>query len=64
MAEATDWRAFLRAEEDGAMLERLRRHGRPGRPPGEVSFLRRPERRLDRRLVPVAPGRPRKGEKE
>jgi len=61
-AEVTDWRAFLAAEEDEATLERLRRHGRTGRPLGAVSFLRRLERRLDRRLVPGTPGRPRKDE--
>jgi len=61
-AEVTDWRAYLAAEEDEATLERLRRHGRTGRPLGPVSFLRRLERRLDRRLVPGTPGRPRKEE--
>jgi len=45
-------------------VERLRRHGRTGRPWGDKAFLRRLERRLRRRLVPGTPGRPRKGEKK
>ncbi|MEA3366592.1 MAG: transposase [Planctomycetota bacterium] len=62
VAEVNDWRALLRTADDEATLERLRRHGRTGRPLGDRGFLRRLERRLDRVLVPGKPGRPRKEE--
>jgi len=55
-AEVTDWRAFLAAEEDEAMLERLRRHGRTGRPLGDAGFIARLEADLGRRLRRRKPG--------
>ena len=64
VAEVNDWRAFLAAAEDEATVEALRRHGRTGRPWGDLAFLRRLERRLDRRLVPGTPGRPKTGERK
>jgi len=60
VAEVGNWRAFLRAKEDEATLEAIRRHGRTGRPLGDLRFLRRLEKRLGRSLVPGKPGRPRK----
>jgi hypothetical protein len=45
-------------------VEYLRHHGRTGRPRGDAAFLRRLERRLDRRLVPDTFGRRRKKKDE
>jgi len=56
VAEVNDWRAFLAAAEDEAVLERLRRHGRTGRPLGSPAFLDRLETRLGRPLRPKKPG--------
>ena len=64
VVEVNDWRAFLAAAEDEATVQALRRHGRTGRPWGDLAFLRRLERRLDRRLVPGTPGRPKTGERK
>jgi len=61
VAKVRDWRAFLCTADDEATLEALRLHGRTGRPLGDKAFVRRLERRLDRRLLPGLPGRPRKG---
>ncbi len=62
-AEVNDWRRFLAAEEDAEDVERLRRRLRTGRPLGDSRFVRRLERRLGRRLLPGAPGRPPKRRK-
>ena len=62
-AEVADWRAFLGREEDEATVRAIRLHARTGRPLGSARFVARLERRLDRRLAPRKPGRPRKGEK-
>jgi putative transposase len=59
-AEVSDWRRFLRTEEDEETLAILRRHGRTGRPWADPRFLARLEQQLSRRLVPRRPGRPRK----
>ncbi len=55
-----DYEAYLAlmADEDEATLHAIRLHGRTGRPLGEAGFVRRLERRLGRRLLPGAPGRP------
>ena len=53
-----DWRAFLAAgtrAEDGALLAR---HERTGRPLGDARFVARLERRLGRVLRTKPPGRP------
>ena len=59
-AEVRNWRQFLRSEDEGDDLERLRRHGRTGRPLGDEAFVASLEKRLGRRLVPAQGGRPRK----
>jgi len=54
VAEVSDWRRFLAADEEH--VERLRRHLRTGRPPGNPAFIARLESRLDRRLHRLKPG--------
>ena len=58
--EVSNWRRFLTEEDEEEVLDRLRRHGRTGRPLGKAGFIRRLERRLGRRLRPRPPGRPSK----
>ena len=53
-----DWRGFLLEAEEAETLERLRRHGRTGRPLGDPEFVVRLEKRLRRRLRPLKPGPP------
>jgi hypothetical protein len=60
VAEVNDWRRFLAQEGEAAEVALLRGHARTGRPLGDVRFVRRLERLLDRRLVPGMPGRPKK----
>jgi len=55
VAEVSNWRRFLAAEEEEDM-ERLRRHLRTGRPLGNPAFIARLETRLDRRLHRLKPG--------
>lgn len=50
VVEVNGWRRLLQSEEDEAMVERLRRHGRTGRPLRDAAFIARLETRLDRRL--------------
>jgi len=47
---------FSRPDKQEEDVERLRRHGRTGRPLGDPAFLARLETRLDRRLHPLKPG--------
>jgi len=54
--EVSNWRRFLRTEEEEAALEAIRHHGRTGRPWGGVRFLRRLEKRLRRPLRRQKPG--------
>jgi putative transposase len=53
------WRRFLAQPKEPAEVGLLRRHARTGRPLGDLGFLKRLERLLDRRLVPGRP--PKKG---
>jgi len=54
VAEVSDWRRFLAAEEEN--VEPLRRHLRTGRPLGDPAFIARLESRLARRLHRLKPG--------
>ncbi len=56
MAEVSDWRRFLAADEEEENVEPLRRHLRTGRPLAHAAFIARLETRLDRRLHPLKPG--------
>ena len=52
-----DWRDFLAGAMTSEELEEFRRHGRTGRPLGDISFVGKLERYLGRRLKPQKPGR-------
>ncbi|MEA3367951.1 MAG: hypothetical protein U9R68_07545 [Planctomycetota bacterium] len=56
VAEVSDWRVFLSADDDEATRETMRRHGRTGRPLGDAAFIARPEEQLDRPLRRRKPG--------
>jgi putative transposase len=60
MEEVSNWRRFLTEADEPEVLDRLRRHGRTGRPLGAAGFVMRLERRLGRHLRPRPPGRPSK----
>ena len=62
LARVEDWRGFLRAPDEEAEVERLRRHERTGRPLGSDRFVKRLERLAGRLLRPQKPGPKRKGE--
>jgi putative transposase len=55
-----DWAAYLQRQLSDDSIERLRRHGRSGRPAGGDGFVRGLEQQIGRRLRPGKPGRPRK----
>jgi REP-associated tyrosine transposase len=52
-----DWREFLTGAESSEELDKIRKHGRTGRPLGNTSFVWRLERMLGRDLAPRKPGR-------
>ncbi|KPK49845.1 MAG: hypothetical protein AMK72_03585 [Planctomycetes bacterium SM23_25] len=51
-----DWRRLLLTEADDAEVQAIRRHGRTGRPLGDLGFVLRLEKRLGRRLRRLSPG--------
>jgi putative transposase len=55
-----NWRAWLREEEDEAVVEAIRRHTTTGRPCGSPGFVARVEALLGRRLRPQKRGRKRR----
>jgi putative transposase len=59
-----DWARFLELPDRAIECETFRRHQRTGRPMGSTEFIRRLERRLDRRLQPGRPGRPKAASRE
>ena len=59
----TDWSAWLRGEDDEAMVERLRSCTRTGRPAGGDAFIERVQSLVGRVLRPQKGGRPRKPRK-
>ena len=58
------WDRYLSATDREEDLERLRRHGRTGRPCGDEAFVRHLETVTGRTLLPGRPGRPRKSQGE
>jgi putative transposase len=56
----TSWRKFLEERESEADLCGIRRCTQTGRPLGPDQFTRTLEERIERRLTPRPPGRPRK----
>ena len=51
-----DWHRFLLEPEDESQIEAIRRHGRTGRPLGDLDFVLRLQKRLRRRLRRLKPG--------
>jgi len=62
--EIRDWRKFLRAREDTAMTQQIRKGSMTGRPCGDESFIKKLEKRFGRRLKALPHGRPRKTKTE
>jgi len=62
-AVVDDWSAWLREEDDEAMVETLRRRTRTGRPAGDSVFVARLEALCQRVLSPRKAGRPKKTKK-
>ncbi len=58
IARFPDWRAYLGDDLDAAALNRLRRHGRSGRPLGSERFIAKLEADLGRRIGTGRRGRP------
>jgi putative transposase len=56
----TDWRAYLREQDDPAFIEQIERHEKTGRPFGSDDFLRKLEILTGRKILPRSPGRKRK----
>jgi putative transposase len=56
-----DWKEFLRAPEDEAVLESVREHERTGRPLGSERFLVKLERLAGRHLRTQKPGPKKQG---
>ncbi len=52
-----DWPAYLARASDGPLIERLRKHGRTGRPAGSRAFLAAAEKISGRSLLPRKRGR-------
>ena len=53
-----DWRGYLSDDLDAAALNRLRQHGRSGRPLGSARFVAKLETALDRHIGSGRRGRP------
>jgi len=55
--EIEDWKAFLRQGDEESDLKLIRRHGKTGRPLGEIGFIQRLENQLGIELIRKKPGR-------
>jgi len=61
LKEIGDWRRYLRQEEGGALVDKIRKCSLTGRPCGDEAFTEMLEQRFSRRLKPSLQGRSRKG---
>jgi putative transposase len=61
LEEISDWRRYLQEEEDGNLVNEIRKCSLTGRPCGDEAFNEMLEQRFSRRLKPLPQGRPRKG---
>jgi len=59
-SQAEDWSAWLRTEDESAIVSTLRLHTSTGRPLGSTAFLNLLENLLGRTVRPRKAGRPRK----
>ncbi len=55
-----DWKEYLSGAKNEAVLGRIRRHLRTGRPAGEDGFVRGLEEETGQRMAAMPRGRPRK----
>jgi len=60
LGEISNWGAYLKEREDNDVLTNIRKNGIMGRPCGDDSFIKKLERRFERRLKALPRGRPRK----
>ncbi|NLF08750.1 MAG: hypothetical protein GX594_12345 [Pirellulaceae bacterium] len=60
LAMVADWRGFLNSAMSEDEIEKLRKHGRTGRPLGSASFIDSLESMVGRVLRPRKGGRPSK----
>ena len=58
LIDISNWRQVLRSPEEEAEFEGLRKHTMTGRPYGSEGFLKKLERRLERRVRALPVGRP------
>ena len=58
LTDIANWRPVLRAPDEDAEFESLRKHTMSGRPFGSERFLKKLERKLDRRVRALPVGRP------
>jgi putative transposase len=59
-SEINDWRAYLRARGEEALVRRIRERLKTGRPAGDADFVHKLEGIVGRRLDALPRGRPRK----
>ncbi|MCL4492319.1 MAG: transposase, partial [Nitrospirae bacterium] len=55
-----DWSAYLREKEDTILVEDIRQSTKTGRPCGDNRFVMKMEKLLERKLIALPKGRPRK----
>jgi hypothetical protein len=58
--EISDWKRYLQEEEDGTLIQKIRKCSLTGRPCGDEAFVQELEGRFSRRVKALSPGRPRK----
>jgi putative transposase len=61
LKEISDWRKYLQEEEDGNLVDKIRKCSLTGRSCGHEAFVEMLEQRLSRRLKALPQGRPKKG---
>jgi hypothetical protein len=60
LREIGDWNRYLQEEEEGNLVNKIRKCSLAGRPCGDEAFIETLESRFSRRLKPILQGRPRK----
>ena len=58
LEEIGNWKKYLRDGEDEALIQDIRKGTMTGRPCGSESFIQKLEKRFNRRLKALPPGRP------
>ncbi len=60
LEEIDNWKKYLRDKEDKALIKDIRKGTMTGRPCGSESFIQKLEKRFNRQLKALPPGRPTK----